>query len=97
MRITDSVRETDTFKKLTLACSNTGCMHSSVWDVSLRHVLSPGVNYDPAMNLPMWPRGEVPQTYPPSHFSADEGEERQASMFEAPDTGPDLSPEPDTG
>jgi hypothetical protein len=78
--IRDSERETDTVKKLTLACSNTGCAETSVWDVSLRYLLVPGHHHNEERGLPICPHHQVPQIYPPSNSADDD--DGQSSMFE---------------
>lgn len=76
-----SERVTETVKHLHAHCTNTGCGHTFMAQLSFVHSFNPGLIHRPDLNLPVCPRDQVPQVMPPSRDGPDDG---QTSLFEKP-------------
>ena len=76
--IRDSARVTETFKKLTVHCTNTACMAAFSADISITMVLNPGLELRADLDLPIREAAQVPHVMPPK---AGHGDPDQISMF----------------
>lgn len=74
-----SDRITVRVKHLTAHCTNTGCAHTFLAEVSFVHSFSPGLIERPDLNLPVCPRDKVPHVMPAARSGADDN---QMSMFD---------------
>lgn len=72
-----SERITPIVKHLHAHCTNTGCGHTFLAEVSFVHSFCPGNLDRPDLNLPICPREQVPQVLPPARGEDD----KQISMF----------------
>lgn len=73
-----SERITETVKHLHAHCTNTGCGHTFLSQVSFVHSFNPGLVDRPDLNLPVCPRDQVPHVMPPAREGTDEN---QLTMF----------------
>jgi hypothetical protein len=74
-----SQRITAKVKHLDAHCTNTGCAHTFMAEVSFVHTFSPGLIERPDLDLPICPREKVPQVMPAGRNTANDS---QMSMFE---------------
>lgn len=72
-----SERITVTVKHLHCHCTNTGCGHTWLMELTFVHSFNPGLIDRPDLNLKVCPREQVPHVLPPEK-GADDG---QISMF----------------
>ena len=79
--IRKSIRLTRTVKHLICHCTDTGCGHNFMAEVAFVHTFTIG-NLPQPEDLPVCPREDVPQVWPPSRDGPDPD---QMSMF---GTGP---------
>lgn len=75
--IRDSQRITETVKHIKSHCTNTGCGHTFLMQLSFVHTFSPGLIDRPDLNLPRCPHSQVPHVLPPTREEHDD----QISMF----------------
>ncbi len=60
-----SERITERVKHLHAHCTNTGCGHTFMSELSFVHSFNPGIIDRPDLDLPMCPRDQVPHVLPP--------------------------------
>lgn len=77
--IRHSVRLTPKVKHLHAHCTNTGCGHTFLAEVSFVHSFNPGLIERPDLDLPRCPREHIPHVLPPSRDGPDDDD--QMSMF----------------
>jgi hypothetical protein len=73
-----SERITETVKHLHAHCTNTGCGHTFLSQVSFVHSFNPGLVERADLNLPLCPRDQIPQVMPAGR---DNGDDNQINMF----------------
>lgn len=73
-----SERITEKVKHLHAHCTNTGCGHTFMAEISFVHSFNPGLVERPDLDLPVCPRDKVPHVLPPR---AGDGDSDQISMF----------------
>jgi Ogr/Delta-like zinc finger. len=78
-----SERITPKVKHLTAHCTNTGCGHTFLAEVTFVHSFSPGLIDRPDLDLPVCPRDQVPHVVPP-RADGPAPDPDQISMFEGP-------------
>ncbi|WP_260925377.1 ogr/Delta-like zinc finger family protein [Novosphingobium sp. 9] len=74
-----SERITPKVKHLHAHCTNTGCGHTYMVEVSFVHSFNPGLIDRPDLDLPVCPVDQVPHVLPPSRGA--EPDDDQMSMF----------------
>lgn len=77
--IRHSVRVTETVKDIVCHCTNTGCAHTFLSQISFVYSYNPGLIDRPDLDLPVCPRDRVPHIIPPSRHG--DGDPDQISMF----------------
>ncbi|WP_337846884.1 ogr/Delta-like zinc finger family protein [Sphingomonas sp.] len=73
-----SERITEKVKHLHAHCTNTGCGHTFMVEVSFVYSFNPGLVNRPDLDLPLCPREKIPHVLPPRSGEADDD---QMSMF----------------
>ena len=73
-----SERITEKVKHLHAHCTNTGCGHTFMAEISFVHSFNPGLVERPDLDLPVCPRDKVPHVPPPR---SGDGDSDQISMF----------------
>lgn len=74
-----SERITEKVKHLHAHCTNTGCGHTFMAEVSFVYSFNPGLVSRPDLDLPLCPREKIPHVLPPRNGG--EPESDQISMF----------------
>lgn len=75
--IRSSERITATVKHMNAHCTNTGCGHTFLMELSFVHSFNPGLIDRPDLNLKVCPREQIPHVLPPEKPR----EDNQLSMF----------------
>lgn len=73
-----SERITERVKHLHAHCTNTGCGHTFMSEVSFVYSFNPGLVDRPDLDLPLCPREKIPHVLPPR---GKDDEQSQMSMF----------------